>query len=207
MVKIRHPRLPLPELRVFAREIPSTVAGRDFFFRDTRQVARELLGAWFVRKVKGELYGARLVEVEAYLGEKDAAAHSYKGRRTARVEPMYDSGGHLYVFQVYGIHFCANVVTREEGVAQAVLIRAASHPRLPPNELSGPGKFCKIFGIRKELSGADLANSSEFEIRPDPVSAGQIQTSPRIGVDYAGAARHWRLRYSLKGDPAVTRPR
>ncbi len=195
---------PLSTLRLDPELLPDRIAGREFFRSPTRTVARELLGAWFLRRWRGRIHGARIVEVEAYLGWKDAAAHSFGGRRTRRVEPMYGDGGLLYVFQVYGIHFCANVVTRGPGVPQAVLLRAASHPKASPRLLSGPGKLCAALGITKMHSGIDLADSSEFEIRLDPVPRRRIEVSRRIGVDYAGEAASWPLRYSIAGDPAVS---
>jgi DNA-3-methyladenine glycosylase len=144
--------------------------------------------------------------VEAYLGERDGAAHSFGGRRTARVEPMYGDGGLLYVFQVYGLHFCANLVTRDPGVPQAVLLRAASHPGVDARVLSGPGKLCAALGITKAHSGIDLIESPEFEIRLDPVPRRRIASSPRIGVDYAGRAKDWPLRYFLKPTPSSGSP-
>ena len=90
---------------------------REFFRLDTVHVARAIIGAWLARRHQNQWYGARIVETEAYLGSLDAAAHSWRGRRTPRVEPMYQDGGHLYVFFVYGMHYCANVVTRPAGVA------------------------------------------------------------------------------------------
>ncbi len=193
-------------LTVDPRDLPGRVAGRKFFRRGTRRVARDLLGAWFVRRRSGRVFAARIVEVEAYLGAGDPAAHSFRGRRTARVEPMYGDGGLLYVFQVYGMHFCANVVTRHAGIAEAVLIRAAAHPGTPARHLAGPAKFCRAFGLDRRHSGRDLVGSLEFEIRPDPIPRGRIEASARIGVDYAGEASGWRLRYSLRGDPAVSVP-
>jgi DNA-3-methyladenine glycosylase len=197
---------PLARLDVEGLGIPRRRAGRKFFRRETREVARDLLGAWFLRRMGARVYGARIVEVEAYLGSRDAAAHSFAGRRTQRVEPMYGDGGLLYVFQVYGMYFCANVVTRGPGQAEAVLIRAAFHPRAGARDLAGPGKFCLALGIERRHSGADLVGAGEFEIRPAPVSRRSIVTSARIGVDYAGEARHWPLRFSIRGEPAVSRP-
>lgn len=195
---------PDPSLAVDPRELPRTVAGRAFFRRGTRRVARDLLGAWFVRKAAGRWFGARIVEVEAYLGAGDPAAHSFGGRRTERVEPMYGDGGLLYVFQVYGMHFCANVVTRHAGVAEAVLIRAAAHPGAAARSLAGPAKFCRGLGLDRRHSGMDLVGSAEFEIRPDPVGRRRVGISSRIGVDYAGEASRWPLRYFLREDPAVS---
>ena len=198
---------PWPQLRVSPREIPRAAALRAFFRRPTRTVARQLLGSWLVRRVGRRIYGARIVEVEAYLGTGDAAAHTRGGRRTPRVEPMWGDGGLLYVFQVYGMHFCGNVVTRESGRPEAVLLRAARHPRAPAPALSGPARLASAFGLSREHSGVDLVGGGEWEIRPAPVSRSSIVASPRIGVEYAGEAAAWPLRYSIKGEPAVSKPR
>ena len=200
-----HPDAPDAALRVRGPDLPARRAGRAFFLRPTEQVGRALLGSWLVRRWRGALYGARIVETEAYLGEEDRAAHSFGGRRTPRVEPMYGRGGLLYVFAVYGMHFCANVVTRRAGVAQAVLIRAAEHPGLAPGFLRGPARLCRAFGITGADSGRDLVGAGEFEIRLGPVEETRVENSPRIGVDYAGEAREWPLRFAVSGNPAVSR--
>jgi DNA-3-methyladenine glycosylase len=170
----------------------------------TRRVARRLLGAWFIRRWRGKTYGARIVEVEAYLGTMDRAAHTYGGRRTPRVAPMWGDGGLLYVYQVYGMHFCANVVARTVEFPEAVLIRAASHPDVAPGGLRGPGKFCRAFGIKRKHSGLDMARHGEFEIRLPMGPVGKIARGPRIGIAYAGAWSAWPLRYFLVGEPAVS---
>jgi DNA-3-methyladenine glycosylase len=179
---------------------------RSFYRRDTRRVARDLLGAWIARRHRGRWYGGRIVETEAYLGLADAAAHSWKGRRTARVEPMYADGGTLYVFLVYGMHHCANVVTRREGIAQAVLLRAAEGPPgAPPRILSGPGKLCAALGITLRDSGRDLASAGSIRIFRRPrLRRPSVGVSPRIGVDYAGEAAGWPLRFFLPDSPAVS---
>jgi len=200
-----HPDRPAPSLAIAAARLPAPAAPRAFFLRPTERVARDLLGSWLVRRWRGRDYGARIVEVEAYLGVADAAAHSFGGRRTARVEPMYGPGGLLYVFAVYGMHYCANVVTRRAGVPQAVLIRAGEHPGSPSASLRGPAKFCRGLGITAADSGADLAAGGPFAIRLDPVARREIVVSERIGVDYAGEARRWPLRFSISGNPAVSR--
>jgi DNA-3-methyladenine glycosylase len=177
---------------------------RTFYRRDTVAAARGLIGAYFARRHRGVWYAARIVETEAYLGEPDAAAHSWKGRRTPRVEPMYADGGHLYVFFVYGMHYCANVVTRREGVPQAVLIRAGEGPSgTPPRLLSGPGRFCSALAITTASSGADIVGGREFRLfgrRRRP----RIGVSERIGVDYAGPAKEWPLRFFDLDSPAVS---
>jgi DNA-3-methyladenine glycosylase len=176
--------------------------------KPTVEVARALIGMWLSRRYRGHWYGGRIVETEAYLGAGDAAAHSWQGRRTRRVEPMYLEGGHLYVFFVYGMHHCANIVTRPAGVAEAVLLRAAEGPPgAPPKLLSGPGRFCSALGITGSMTGLDLRNGGDLRVfsRPRPPSRG-IGVSPRIGVDYAREARKWPLRFYLIGSDAVSGP-
>ena len=193
-----------PLLRIHRSQLHGPPAGREFFLRDTRTVARALLGGWFVRRFRGRLYGARLMEVEAYLGARDAAAHTAGGRRTARNEPMYSVGGHLYVYFVYGMHHCANLVTGPEGAGEAVLIRAAAAEAAPSGLLRGPAKFCRAFGLDRSHSGLDLIMHRDFDFYPDPVPRGRIALSPRIGVAYAGAAADRKLRYYIKHSPAVS---
>jgi DNA-3-methyladenine glycosylase len=96
---------------------------RSFYLRPTLTVAQDLLGKYFVRKSDGESLTGMIVEVEAYLGLKDPASHTYRGK-TKRNEVMFKKGGHLYVYFIYGMHFCANIVTEEEGIGHAVLLRA-----------------------------------------------------------------------------------
>ena len=180
-------------------------APRDFFRRDTVRVARDLIGAWFARRYRGSWYGGRIVETEAYVGPADAAAHSWKGRRTKRVESMYADGGTLYVFFVYGMHHCANVVTRREGDAQAVLLRAAEAPeRCPPRLLSGPGKLCSALGVRVADSGLDLLGDGAIRIFRRTGPRPRLAVTARIGVDYAGEAAAWPLRFFDRDSAAVS---
>jgi DNA-3-methyladenine glycosylase len=178
---------------------------RSFYRRDTEVVARDLLGAWIARSWRGKWYGGRIVETEAYLGPRDAAAHSWKGRRTPRVVPMYRDGGHLYVFFVYGMHYCANVVTRPEGDAQAVLLRAAEGPDgCPMRLLSGPAKLCAALGITVADSGLDLLAEGRIRIFRRRSKRPRIGVTARIGVDYAGEAARWPLRFFDRDSPAVS---
>ncbi|MBN2319836.1 MAG: DNA-3-methyladenine glycosylase, partial [Acidobacteria bacterium] len=155
-----------------------------------------LLGTWLARRYRGRWYGARIVETEAYLGSRDAAAHSRGGRRTRRVEPMYMDGGHLYVFLVYGMHHCTNVVTRKAGIAEAVLLRAAEGPPGTPAKLmSGPAKLSAGLGITVDSSGADLLAAGDLRLFHNGIECGNVGTSGRIGVDYAGEAAAWPLRF------------
>lgn len=180
---------------------------RSFFRGDTVRIARGLIGAWFARLYRGEWYGARIVETEAYLGIRDPAAHSYHGRRTPRVEPMYKDGGHLYVFFVYGMHHCANVVTRPRETPHAVLLRAAEGPHGAPSKLlSGPARLCKALGITKAFSGLDLLTGGELRLLFRDGPKPRIGISPRIGIDYAGEAKDWPLRFFDEESPAVSGP-
>jgi len=173
--------------------------------------ARALVGAWIGRRWRSRWYAARIVETEAYVGPKDRASHSWAGRRTARVEPMYADGGHLYVFLVYGMHYCANVVTRREGVPEAVLLRAADGPEGAPRLLSGPGKLCSALGITTADSGLDLAGDSAVRILlPARRTRRRLGISARIGIDYAGTATDWPLRFYDQDSDAISsfpRPR
>ena len=181
---------------------------RSFFLRPTEHVARDLIGAWLLRFSKNTWYGARIVETEAYLGSSDAAAHSWRGRRTPRVEPMYRIGGHLYVFFVYGMHHCANVVTGAAGVAEAVLLRAAEGPAgTPVKLLSGPGRLCSALGITVTSSGVDLLGGGDIHLMRRRGKAAAIGISPRIGIDYAGEARDWPLRFYDRNSKAVSGPK
>ena len=149
-----------------------------------------------------------IVETEAYLGVADRAAHTWNGRRTPRVLPMWGPGGHAYVYFVYGMHHCLNVVTRREGEPEAVLIRAGIPEDDPDSRIaSGPAKLCRYLEITTALSGTSLSGPDlslfppEKNLRPLSVVAG-----PRVGVAYAREAATWPLRFAVAGSPAVTRP-
>jgi len=199
---------PDPRLRFEPEALGLIEMPRSFYLRNTVTVARGLIGRWFARRYQGIWYGGRIVETEAYLGAGDAAAHSWRGRRTARVEPMYLEGGHLYVFFVYGMHHCANIVTRREGIAEAVLLRAAEGPPDSARTLmSGPGRLCVALGITTAVSGVDLLAGGDLRLFARPrARRPQIAASARIGVGYAGEARLWPLRFFAVGSPAVSGP-
>jgi DNA-3-methyladenine glycosylase len=200
-------QMPDPRLRLSPEKIRLNNFTREFFLGNTVQVARALIGAWLARQHEGIWYGARIVETEAYLGSSDPAAHSWRGRRTPRVEPMYMEGGHLYVFLVYGMHHCANVVTRRAGIAEAVLLRAAEGPPgTPVNLLSGPGKLCAHMGITAAASGSDFLSGGDLRLIRDASKRPTIGVTPRIGVDYAGEAKDWPLRFFDLKSSAVSGP-
>jgi DNA-3-methyladenine glycosylase len=182
---------------------------RSFYERPTTLVARELLGKVLVRRLPGATVRARIVEVEAYLGERDAASHARRGP-TPRAAIMFGPPGRLYVYLIYGMHHCMNFVCEQDGTAGAVLIRAAApvgdeaHPRT----MSGPGKLCAHLAIALAHKGLDLtATASELVVVDDGAPAPRIAASRRVGVDYAGAWARRRLRFYVRGHPAVSRVR
>lgn len=227
-----------------------------FYRRDTEVVARDLLGCRLTRRLPdGSTRSVILVETEAYLGVNDRAAHTWNGRRTARVEPMWGEGGHAYVYFVYGMHFCMNVVTGRAGVPQAVLLRAGVEEecwndwgrekeeekkkislkvnrageiggarRRPANAgpaarhgphslskkipglllASGPAKLCAYLGVTTALSGASLSGP-ELLLSRGPRLRFDVLAGPRVGVDYAGEAAAWPLRFAVADCRAVTR--
>jgi DNA-3-methyladenine glycosylase len=205
--KIRKNSVPDPRLRFDPQSLGLRQFSREFFLLDTTHIARAIIGAWFCRRHDNLWYGARIVETEAYLGSTDAAAHSFRGRRTPRVEPMYMEGGHLYVFFVYGMHCCANVVTQPAGIAEAVLLRAAEGPETAPAKLlSGPGKLCAALGINVAHSALDLLADTDVHLFQSFGEDAHIGVSRRIGVDYAGKAAAWPLRFFDMNSDAVSGP-
>lgn len=195
----------------------------DFYNRKTETVARELLGKTLVHELragkKTVRLSGRIVEVEAYLGAKDLAAHSSGGKVTPRTRTMYMGAGHAYVYLIYGLHFCLNVVTREPGEPQAILIRAiepvegvevmrAKRPSAKKDRdlTSGPGKVCAALGLDKSFD-ASLMTAPPLYIEDAPkIKKSHVLTSPRIGVDYAGEHALWPLRFSISGNPYVSKP-
>lgn len=177
---------------------------RRFYDRDTVQVAHELLGKHLVRRIGGVARVGRIVEVEAYLGPHDLAAHSARGL-TERTRVMFGPPGHAYVYMVYGMHFCVNVVTQAQGKASAVLLRALEPVKNIEGRTQGPALLCKAMAIDKRLNGHDLLSDDFFVADPGDAAPIRIVRRPRIGVDYAG---HWArrlLRFYVAGNPFVSR--
>ncbi|MBC7249445.1 MAG: DNA-3-methyladenine glycosylase [Anaerolineae bacterium] len=190
---------------------------REFYARDTLLVARELLGQRLVRWLNGERLSGRIVEVEAYIGETDQACHASCGR-TARNAVMYGPPGHAYVYLIYGMHHCLNVVTEREGFPAAVLIRALEplegvatmrrlRPGRPDRELTnGPAKLCQALDIDRTFNGIDLcARGPLFIEAGTPVNETNVGTGPRVGVrgDERALTAPW--RFFVRGNPFVSR--
>lgn len=204
------------------RRPPSDVRlPRSFFRRDAVTVARELLGQRLVHSAGDTRTAGLIVETEAYLGVPDRAAHTHGGRRTERVRSMWGDGGHAYVYLIYGMHHCMNVVAGSDGDPVAVLIRAlepvesldamrARRPRARAETdlCSGPGKLCAALGIDRDLDGADLVAGERLFVeraRDATLPDRRIASGPRIGVDYAGEWAHEPLRFWIRDNPHVSR--
>jgi len=178
--------------------------GRAFYNRDTVIVARELLGKYLVHVSRGIERIGRIVEDEAYLGTHDLAAHSAKGL-TQRTKVMFGPPGYAYVYMIYGMYYCMNVVTEREGHASAVLLRAIEPVKNVNGRTQGPGLLCKSIQIDRSLNAHDLV-SDDFYIA-DPLKDEHllIVNRPRVGVAYA---KHWQrrlLRFYIKGNPFVSK--
>ena len=186
--------------RAALRKVP-----RSFYDRNTIAVARELLGKYLVHESRGVKRIGRIVEVEAYLGPHDLAAHSARGL-TERTKVMFGPPGHAYVYLIYGIYYCMNVVTEREGHASAVLLRAVEPVKNLSGRTQGPGLLCNALRIDKRLNAHDLLSDDFYIAAPPKTDSFAIVKRPRIGVDYA---RHWakrHLRFYIKGNPFVSRP-
>jgi len=180
-----------------------TILEASFFERDTRVVARDLLGKLLVRESDGQRLWGRLIEVEAYLGPDDLAAHSKGGRRTARTEVMFGAPGYAYVYFTYGMHWCLNFVTREEGVPQAVLVRALE-PGPGVGRCGGPGLVTRALGIDGALNGVPLRPPGLYVV-DDQAPRGRVYVTPRIGVQGTGRWEKRLLRYCVDS-PYLSRP-
>ena len=178
---------------------------RSFYDRDTIVVARELLGKFLVHVSRGVERIGRIVEVEAYLGSHDLAAHSAKGL-TERTKVMFGPPGHAYVYLIYGMYYCMNVVTEREGHASAVLLRAIEPVKNVAGRTQGPGLLCKAMHIDKRLNAHDLLSDDFYIATPSKAEPLVIVKRPRVGVDYAGRWARRHLRFYIKGNPFVSRP-
>jgi DNA-3-methyladenine glycosylase len=192
-----------------------TVLSRDFFLKAPDLVARRLLGKLLAKTGAGEARVGRIVEVEAYFGEADAASHAFAGK-TARNAVLFGPPGHAYIYFVYGMHYCLNVSCEREGRGGGVLFRAleplhgleamtrARGLATPLALTSGPGRLCQAFGItRASDNGADFTSSaSNLQIQDDGFKAGEILVTPRIGISKEADRP---ARFLLAGNPFVSR--
>lgn len=187
----------------------------EFYARDTIRVARALLGCVLGTRVRGVETAGRIVEVEAYLGPDDPAAHSYRYHRSARNASMYRGPGRAYVYFIYGMHWCFNAVAGPDGVPAAVLVRALEpvtglaamrrRRRTTDDRLlcSGPGRLCQALGITGAMDGLPLDGARVWIGAARHRPAGPPRVSPRIGISRAA---DWPLRFTEAGSPWTSRP-
>lgn len=196
----------------------------EWYARRAEAVARDLLGRYLVRTMPdGERLVARLVETEAYQGEGDRASHAWQGPKTARSRRLFRDGGHAYVYLIYGMHYCMNAVASSQEDGHAVLLRAAEpvegeermaalrgmagRKRKPGDLGGGPGKLCQALAIDSSFDGVPLWEGELLITEGEPVPDEDVATGGRIGVDYAGEAAEWPLRFAIAGHPHMSRPR
>lgn len=198
---------------------------KDYYMDNALNLAKDLLGKVLVREINGKVLKGKIVETEAYIGAIDKASHAYNGKRTERTETLYHQGGVAYVYLIYGIYHCFNVITNEVDVAEGVLIRALE----PVNELdyisnirfgkgysslnkqqikgltNGPGKLCMAYSIDKNLNGKDLFNKGDIYIEDGGKEQVEIVESKRIGIDYAEEAKDFLWRFYIKDNMFVSK--
>ena len=198
---------------------------KEFYDKSALEVAKELLGKVLVREVDGKILKSRIVETESYIGAIDKACHAYNGRRTKRTEILYSDCGVAYVYFIYGLYHCFNVVTNEKDVAEAVLIRAIE----PLNEFdyisqvrykkqfkelsktqiknltNGPSKLCLAYLIDKDLNGDKLYEQGKIYLEESEENDFEIVKTKRIGIDYAEEAKDFLWRFYIKDNDFVSK--
>ncbi|MGE4554598.1 MAG: DNA-3-methyladenine glycosylase [Candidatus Paceibacterota bacterium] len=177
---------------------------RDFYTRDTLEVARDLLGKYIIRNTKkGKIIG-QIIETEAYIGPKDRASHAYLGKLTPRNEAEFLIGGHIYIYLVYGLYWQLNISTNLEGKPECVLIRALKpiqhfqKTKEDINFTNGPGKVCSFLEVDKSFYKEDLVTSKRIYLEDwgEKIDPKKIMATKRVGIEYAGkywANRKWRF--------------
>ena len=201
------------------------IISKEFYNRSALDVAQDLLGKVLVREVDGKILKGKIVETEAYIGLIDKACHAYNGRRTKRTEVLYEDAGVSYIYFIYGLYHCFNVVTNKKDIAEAVLIRAIE----PINELdyisnirynkryneltkaqsknltNGPSKLCLAYLLNKDLNAVKLYEKGAVYIIDDNNEDFEIVESKRIGIDYAEEAKDFLWRFYIKDNIYVSK--
>lgn len=196
-----------------------------YFDNDTVHLSKALLGAYIIRNYNGERLTVRIVETEAYCGIEDKGSHTYNDTRTPRTEVMYGPPGRAYIYLIYGMYYCLNIVTRPEGIPSAVLIRAVEpveglntmsllrygepYEKLDKKKriglTNGPGKLCMALGLTKEHNGTDLTKDEIYIARPHKFKPPDIVTTKRINIDYAEEAADYPWRFYIRGNEYVSK--
>ncbi len=189
----------------------------EFFQRPAIEVAKDLLGKYLVRNFSEGKVMVKIVETEAYLGIDDPASHSYQGKITSRNKVMYQPGGVFYVYKIYGIYYCLNVVVNKKDIPQAVFIRAAQPVsgieiimkkrgmRDIKKLCNGPGRLTQALGINLDFYGLKVSNTKLYFLDGEKISKKEIVSAPRVNIDYAGEAKNLPLRFYIKNNPFISR--
>ncbi len=182
------------------------------------KVAQEILGKFLVKKIGKKILAGKIVETEAYVGPSDKASHASRGK-TARTAPMFGPPGHAYIYLIYGLNYCFNIVTEKENYPAAILIRALEpaegadlmrHERHAPKDerslTNGPGKLCQALKIDKSLNTTDLTSDILWvEDRGVKIKSSEIVAAKRVGVDYAGRYKNKPWRFYIKGNKFISK--
>jgi DNA-3-methyladenine glycosylase len=190
---------------------------RSFYERSALEVAQDVLGKILIHHAEEGTTSGRIVEVEAYMGPDDAAAHSYKGLRSNRTEVMFGPAGHAYVYLIYGMYHCFNIVSNKVGIPQGVLVRALEpiegielmKKRRKTDKInnlcSGPGKLCAAMDIGREHNKMDLCGDELYIVDGSLKDGEEIVSTPRINIDYAGEAANYPWRFVISGNKHLSR--
>lgn len=175
------------------------VLSRKFFQQNTLKVAQDLLGCVLVRKISNREIRALITETEAYMGEDDLASHASKGR-TPRTEIMYGEAGHAYVYMIYGMYHCLNIVTEKKDFPAAVLIRAVALEGTEYKKTNGPGKLCKFLEIDRALNDHDVTRGEKLWVEKGTgkILSSDIVVGRRVGIDYAKHCKEYPWHFALK---------
>ena len=201
------------------------IISKDFYNRSALDVAKDLLGKVLVREVDGKVLKGKIVETEAYIGSIDKACHAYNGRRTKRTEILYEDAGVSYIYFIYGLYHCFNVVTNKKDIAEAVLIRGIEpingldyisnirynkkYDELTKAQLkkltNGPSKLCLAYLLNKDLNAVKLYEKGQVYITDENNEEFEIVESKRIGIDYAEEAKDFLWRFYIKDNIYVSK--
>lgn len=193
---------------------------KSFYIRDSLDVAKDLIGKVLVREEDGLVGKFKIVETEAYRGVEDKGAHSYGGRKTDRTKPMFGEGGVTYIYLIYGMYNCLNIVTNEKENPQAVLIRAVEpldneaikmcrkYRKIKSNKLkdltNGPGKLCMALHIDRSMNELKVTGVGKIYIEEGYEQEMQVVQDKRINIDYAEEYRDVEWRFYIKDNPFVS---
>ncbi|WP_290764245.1 DNA-3-methyladenine glycosylase [Halanaerobium sp.] len=192
---------------------------QEFYHKDAVQAAKDLLGKIIVRKYDGKTIKVKIVDTEAYCGAEDKASHAHNNKKTKRTAPMFKVGGHAYIYLIYGMYYCLNVVTAAENNPHAVLIRGVEpleglnyiqeNRQIKSSKIedltNGPGKLSQALKIDKSLDGCNLVENSSLYIIDGGTEEFEIESSPRINIDYAEDYKDKKWRFFIKNNKYVSK--